>query len=554
MACMTGDIQSVKLMLKHHPNIVNDSTYYGYTPLHWASLSGNTELVQYLIANNADINASAKDKSTPLHLAIEEGHDKVVALLVKAGADVMASRNDGKNTLHLASEGKSIKCLQIILSANNVDVNVKDYDDHTPLILAARSGNIDALKLLIQKGSSINSKDKKGATSLFESCRWSSDCTEYLISHGAEVNVRDMYGYTPLHWAAMFANPKSIKLLLEHGVTIDAKDKKGNTALHYAVQCCCDSKCGHNEVINILLSYGANVDIKNNDNDTPEQVAIIYGRGDFGKLIRTYSRNKLDIFIAAAEGYVDNLKLFLQHTPSITNNRDKHGYTPLHVAAMAGNADCVRILLDAGADVQARDANGQTPIECTLKSDFGAIASLLINYEGLGKKGKDSETAHELLSGAASMGKIHIMQVLLDYGVKANSEDVKQDSPLFAAVVAGRSNIVKMLLERGADVNVVIPGENYTPLHLAVSAQNNALTISEMLLKHGADVNARSSDGSTALHKASLNPRPGVVELLISSGAYVNARNSSGRTPLSYAQDPKTIKAIYKNGGRAVSR
>ena len=184
------------------------------------------------------------------------------------------------------------------------------------------------------------------------------------------------------------------------------------------------------------------------------------------------------------------------------NAKDVHGRTPLHFAARAGAGDVIEKLVEAGADVNAADGRGRTPLH---------------------------EAAH---------GRATLIPRLVELGAKVNARDGDGRTALALASAKGGTATVTSLLGSGADPGIADDG-GLTPLHLALlrlgpgvyggDAQGTART----LLSAGAPVNASANDGRTPLHIAcaSYVRRP-VIDLLLQSGADVAARDGQGDTPL----------------------
>jgi hypothetical protein len=213
-------------------------------------------------------------------------------------------------------------------------------------------------------------------------------------------------------------------------------------------------------------------------------------------------------------GYADVARLLLEHGADV-NARDDLGDTPLHEAAH-GHVDVVRLLLEHGADVNARDKNGQTPL-------------------------------HE----AASWG---VVRLLPDHGADVNTRDKN-------GRIRGLADVVRLLLERGADVNAR-DEDGRTPLHWAAFA--GYADVARLLLEHGADVNARNKSGETPLHVAaaakvfeSFAADAEFARLLLERGADPSIRDEDGRTPLDVAREEghkEVVRVIeeYMQGRRGV--
>jgi ankyrin repeat protein len=224
-----------------------------------------------------------------------------------------------------------------------------------------------------------------------------------------------------------------------------------------------------------------------------------------------------------AAGDVDAVRTAVQETPGLlsrTVERDgQSGWTPLHLAVAEGQADIVRVLVQAGADLTARTEFNRTPLHVALQlrpelvpllRELGAqvdapSAAYLGDVDELtrhlddGTLPGDRTSGVDLLSWAAYGGAVATAQLLLDRGADADT------GALHFAAGGGRLALVRLLLAAGADVNRRDPATGRTPLHAAVGADPGADTdgdtaeIVRVLLAAGADVRATTNDGASAL-------------------------------------------------------
>ena len=187
------------------------------------------------------------------------------------------------------------------------------------------------------------------------------------------------------------------------------------------------------------------------------------------------------------------------------------GCTPsLHKAAREGDADRVRKLLDAGADVDVRNAN----------------------------KGRLQYTP---LHWAAFCGHLEIAEILISRGADLDAEDPTYSTPLYLAVEWGHPKVVEFLISKGAEVNVKSSWSGYTPLHRA--AWGHYLKIVGMLLEKGAKVNARDNDGKTALDQATWSDKGGTAALLRKHGGEHGTIDGAA-----YGGDIEAVKGFLANG------
>ncbi|CAN4114746.1 unnamed protein product [Withania somnifera] len=163
-AAYHGDLHQLKSLIRAGAD-PNKKDYDGRSPMHLAASRGYEDITLFLIQEGVDINAPDKFGSTPLLEAIKSGHDRVASLLVKEGA-LLNIENAGNFLCMVIAKGDS-DLLRRLLS-NGVDPNTKDYDQRTPLHVAASQGQCLMAKLLLGAGASVFSKDRWGNTPVDE--------------------------------------------------------------------------------------------------------------------------------------------------------------------------------------------------------------------------------------------------------------------------------------------------------------------------------------------------------------------------------------------------
>ncbi|KAJ8924123.1 hypothetical protein NQ315_006906 [Exocentrus adspersus] len=190
-------------LFSHEGGDVGQVEFSGMSPLHLAAELGRTQCLKILLeVKGVNINAKTKDKEqTALHLAAENCHAECLEVLLEKGANPDVKNHTSQTPLHLASRAKSYPCVELLLGKGNANPNIEDYDKRTALHTAV------------------------GRTTV--SC----DIISILIQHGAHVNKRDQYGYTPLHIAALNGLSQCVEVLIHHGADITTKSKCNLTPL-----------------------------------------------------------------------------------------------------------------------------------------------------------------------------------------------------------------------------------------------------------------------------------------------------------------------------------
>jgi cytohesin len=241
----------------------------------------------------------------------------------------------------------------------------------------------------------------------------------------------------------------------------------------------------------------------------------------------TPKASDISIHDAAWGGDIEAVKQHLAAGADV-NAKDEHGGTPLHRAVFfnSGQKEIVELLLANGAEVNAKDDDGETPLDVATRSKHpnasAETADLLRKHGG----------KHGVINGAAAGGDIEAVKGFLTAGTDVNAKDAGGETPLYHAAT---KEIAELLIANGAEVNAK-DDDGRTPLHDAVFGGHKE--VAELLISKGANVNAEEGGFfRTPLHDAAVFGHKEIAELLIAAGADVNANGIIGWTPLHYAAD-----------------
>jgi len=242
------DIVKAKTLISEGVN-VNARNIRGRTPLLMTAIGGNVEMAEVLISGGADINVKGESR-TPLDWAILRGDKDFAELLITKGANINIKGSHGQTPLHIAA-GRGNEDAVALLIAHNADVDMKDDGGVTPLGMAEENGYNEIAELLRKHGARIS---KGIGETVLNKAVIDDDIVKVksLIAGGADVNIKNSYGYAPLHLACLLAERLDhAELLITAGADVNAKDIYGHTPLWHA------QDRNRTELAELLKKHGA---------------------------------------------------------------------------------------------------------------------------------------------------------------------------------------------------------------------------------------------------------------------------------------------------------
>lgn len=439
-------------------------------PIHVAARYGLIHHLQLGLENGIDVNIANENESTPLHLVcIGDGDLIGLELLVEHGAEINGkSKLNSDTALHIFvdSDGPADK-LRYLLDKGG-DPTIRNDDECTILHLAIRQRNYENVKVILEHpATDVNVRDNYGETPLHWLFAWPNaphNILRLLLAKGANVNEQDKDSQAPLYEACLSGDVLAARALLKAGADVnDGEDVWGRTALHEAI----DSQ--NLALVQVLLEYKADVTVKDKQLRDAISMAAYKDNANILKAVLDALKNQdigshilteLDVeghsplHRSAARGRKDIVELLLKagDGAKLAAQLNRNGNTALHSAAHRGHLEVMELLVAYGGDPLARDSNGNSPLDIVLSHWRKAG---LLNGEAfqklatfLAEKGptEAQEAASDLFDIAIENGAIAICRVLTGSGGKlASKKDKHGWTPLMLAIQSRQHPIIQLL-------------------------------------------------------------------------------------------------------------
>lgn len=362
-ACQNGSAAMVRKLLAAgaHPNAKLES---GETLVMTASRAGKADVVELLAARGADVNARGVRGQTALMWAAGQQHPEVVKVLLAHGADVHA-RSDVWTQLWQTAPDQDVH--------PDYQINIKHGGD-TPLLFAARAGDLESAKLLVAGGANVNDEAAYGiSAAVLATHSGNVELLRFLLDKDANPNA-SAAGYTALHAAILRGNPQAVAVLLEHGAAANAKleastpvrresqDFYFHPAFVGATPFWLAARFGQADVMRLLAAHGAD--------PTFVQDVTIWGRKNKNSQYATIKPGAITAPMAA---------LGMGGAPFASRPTLSGGgfRAPQPGEREAQALECVKVAIEAGAPVDAADADGRTALETATALGYKSVVEYL---------------------------------------------------------------------------------------------------------------------------------------------------------------------------------
>jgi ankyrin repeat protein/HEAT repeat protein len=514
LAMRAGRVEMVKLLLSHGAD-GKGWAENGLTPLTSLTGSGERELTASLLKNGVDVNKKDITGDTALHIAASMGDAALVQAIVAKGADLEVRDKEGNTALMRSASVAGSQEISLFLMRQGAKAVVPDPNGFTAIDALMAYGNwnnqiADALGAAYRAASLTDRSRDLTERFLLALMKRDLDAAAALLAQGAPVDWAGFDRRTPLMGVAAKGDAEAMKLLIDHGASPMREDKNGVNALDAAI------RAGRNEAAALLLP------LMPKSPDPRERMlrqAAFAGNADLARTLLGQGVNPdatnrdgvAALFYAAAMGHADIVSLLLDRNVMIERTGSTGSSDTAAVAACKeGHWDVVEMLLARGAKMSWLNALTRSPRNLRFE-----MTKRFLAHGGTA----DKETARGFLVLAAGAGDLQTVNLLLASGVTPDSTPWGGLTALGAALghdwYTGYPEIALLLVEHGAPVNEDAFGGTV----LMIAARKGYTEVVKVMLDRGANVNAMYSDGSTALRLAALQGHPLIMKMLIAKGA-----------------------------------
>nr|WCB86978.1 CPPV167 ankyrin repeat protein [Cooks petrelpox virus] len=419
----------------------------------------------------------------------------IANMLLSRGARVNEKDFMGCIPLHHAAMYGNNSMVKLLLQ-HGADTSIKSRIKYNAFNYAVASGNIDVVKLITLYFDDYKSDN----ISIIKAVNNQSIKVLRFLLEDLKLNVNTKKdNLTPLHNMVNISyNPDILKTLLENGADIEAKNEYNETPLHYAI-----NKSLHcNELIFAFIMHGAKINTRSKNGNTPlHHVSTLLSSDDITTIISKHLVNDytintskhIEIISRCLNDRFELAKTLIDNGAYINISNKIKKNTPLHNSAIhTSMLRITKILIDNGANINSPNKQGLTPLHIASKSSYN----------------------------------IPLIDKVLKVNayIQKHSRDIIPDS----FIIRDGTETVRLLIDNGADV-CALDQYNKSPLHYAVWLRNS-YKIAKILIHNGADMNIRDDNGDTPIFHAFHSLE--TTELLLDSGAKVNICNKNKITPL----------------------
>ncbi|KAK6359537.1 hypothetical protein TWF696_000691 [Orbilia brochopaga] len=523
--------------LDHYPQKV--------TGLHVAAYFGLEVVVHRLLYEGAELNAKDSYHRTALDIAASRGQDKVVSLLLETkhrGRLFNPEESDRSMALHYAALEGQTRTMQLLVEAGtNINwlgvsgVSWYHESDRTAaaLHLSCSRGHKKAVEWLLQNGAEVN---LKAAHSHYTAMHIAAekgyvDLVTLLVRHKGDIFARGLHNFTPLHLASEKGHLAVVQALLElahdHVSIVNDRTTDGETPLILAAE------RHHIDVVRYLLDKGADVLAACKTGITPLHAPI--------PMLGPTHGDRPDMTEQTVRTCCRAFKLLITRGADI-DAKNAAGHTPLSLTCSFGIETAVQYLIQVGADLDCRNLEGLTPLGEAIKNGQDSITGMLLNA-GVNPELNHGRPQHTALHLAAAYSRTAIVQMLLGKNASISATDEGGGTMLHSLARGfgqdehyGSEGAVDIYCGYYSNVRFSLRDRYYTRLwKWQLEFETEHIAIADLLVNAGADVNAKDCKEETPLFAAARYNRKSLFGHLLARGADTNITNLRGDSVLHHA-------------------
>ena len=500
---------------------------------------GRKDVVARLLAAGAKVGARDLRGRSPLLYSVAENDVELIEILMTHGADATLQDVDGDSPMRLATRLERREALEALLKHGaDIDVLILNEESNgfvTPLLEAIERGSAGFVAYLLERGAKANGTDSKTGSPLRHAV-WNSQtrAVELLFAHGASLPTEEPKGLGLLDLAVARDDVEIARMLLERGAPPNLRDSEGKRPLDRA------EDAGAAAMSAVLRAHGAISErriaelfeaiARAVDVSDAEQVGAMLDAAP--ELLNTVHDGKTPLVAALRDSNFLTFAAVVRRKPN-PNVFDKDGFSPLF--RTIGNRLWTALVLSLEPDLNVR--NGPQRMTALMaaaqvKGEDGlAIARILID-RGAQVNAKDSLGATPL-HYATTLGEAAMVRLLCEKGAALDARMNEGETAVWVAVNEGRLDTLGVLIEAGANVNLIGGKQKLAPILIATTSDRPDVV--RALLRAKADPHAATSDGLRSVHVAAGSGDITILQLLLDAGAAVNAKTVSGKTAIDFA-------------------
>ncbi|KAK0622650.1 ankyrin repeat-containing domain protein [Immersiella caudata] len=490
------------------------------------------KIAMFFLGRGVDVSAPDHCGRTLAFWVAGLGYTEVLRKIIDRFSLDHRDEIDGDTILHRAMCYNSLDTARFLLD-EGADCNAKNRHGKTPIWEACRNGHLEMVRLALEHGADLAVTTSDGLELMHEVIfeTWSSGDTvmlETLLRHGAPRGAvgEPPHVFSPLHFAAEIGSPVALHLLREAGAILDATtddyEPQGLTPLHIAAQ------SGQSDAARVLSELGADLNFKAANGETPLLKAYLHGNHDVALTLLELGSNPQDSEDQPTAPY---------HFPIIIVEMILRGKF-----AEAKNALAEKSGLDTSeSDTERSDTLPARIAHAIFQENNENLATMLQQpLEAIDQRTVKLQN-FTALHLASAMGNTVAVRLLLEAGAIPDTRGPLEVTPLHLACLNGSSEtteIARLLLQKGADVDAITYPIVFTPLQLAANNVRDSEALTELLLESGARAETPEALNGlvmTPLHLATRMNNVGVCKALIRHHADARRQDYRGNSSLVFA-------------------